>query len=198
MNARSMNPKAVVAAAMMMAAVVANGAASASPNAAHAVPTRTVMMAYQGAWTSPCAVVLKSAAAWNAWNQDMVARGMALAAEPAPANVDWKKEAVLVVSLGLMPGARMTVGVASADRQALSTDVELSLNTNQGGSAPCVVVAMDKTLAGQVQLVNAAAMGLPSMAQEYAAAPAMASGTAAPAGNSVAATWGEVKSAYRQ
>jgi hypothetical protein len=199
MKARAMNSKAMVAAAMMMAmTVMAARSASASPLAGlgdQPVSTRTVMKYYQGAWTSPCAVVLHSAGEWAAWNQEMVARGMAVGAEAVPANVDWSREAVLVVSLGLNPDARMSLDVAGADHRAGRTDLQLSVSYDRGGSAPCVVVAMDKNLAGAVTLPDGASMGLPQTAQQYAAAPVLAANAAS---TGVAATWGEMKDAYRR
>lgn len=194
MQARTMNPKAVVAAAMMMA-VVAAGTASAAHLAGHPVQTRTLMNLYQGAWTSPVAVVLKSANDWTNWNRDMVNRGMAVAAEPDPANVDWSREAVLVVSLGLMPDARLSLDLASANRMGATTQVELSL-ANAGGSSPALVLAMDRSLAGSVQLVNGAALGLPTTVPDYTSVAPLA--TSGAGSGPVAVTWGELKGAYRQ
>jgi len=57
------------------------------------------------------------------------------------------------------------------------------------------VVAMDKAMADAVMLPNAAALGLPAMAQVYSAAPAQANATG---GTAVAASWGLVKDAYRR
>jgi len=110
--------------------------------------------------------------------------------------VNWNREAVLVVSLGMNMNSPKELDLAGADHKALHTDVALSLVYGQGGMAPSVVVAMDKAMASSVLLPNAAEMGLPAMAQVYVAAPALSNGAAG--GTSVAATWGQVKSAYRQ
>ncbi len=199
MKARAMNSKTMVAAAMMMAmAVMAARSASASPLAdlgGHEVKTRTLMKYYQGAWTAPTAVVLKSAADWTAWNKDMVARGQAVGEEAAPTNVDWNHEAVLVLSLGLNPDGRMALDLAGALRKGQHTDLRLNVSYNQGGSAPCVVVAMQRSQADRVMLPDGPQVGLPAMAQEYTAAPALAANAASA---NVAATWGEMKDTYRR
>src|SRR5438128_2265881 len=142
MNARTMNPKAVVAAAMMMVSAVTVQAASAGlpvGGLGSAVPTRTVLKYGNSAWTSPVAVVLKSAADWTAWNQNMVARGMAINVEAVPAGVDWNIDALLVVALGGGPNVRYGVDLTSVERVGLDTEVTLSVAYGQGGSYPCVV-----------------------------------------------------------
>jgi hypothetical protein len=200
MNARTMNPKAVVAAAMMMVAAVTVSAASAGSSIGglgHAVATRVVMKYAMGAWTAPAAVVLKSPADWNAWNADMVARGMAVGAEMVPANVDWKHEALLVVTLGECSRTRYALDLASCDRMALHTDVSLAMSCGQGaGTYPCVVVAMPKQDANSVRLSNGAAAGLPTSVPVYS--PIQPANGMNAATEQVAASWGEVKDAYRQ
>jgi len=196
MKARAMNPMAVVAAAMAMMAVVATSPVSAAPSmgAGQAVATRTVMQYGQGAWTAPAAVVLKSEGAWNAWNAMMVRKGKAVGAEAVPAGVDWKEEVLLVVTLGENLNQDWSVALAGATSNGLSTQVTLQLTPGQGGSSPCVVVAMDRRAALSVSLsyaaeaAAAAQMNMPSNAQTYDA----------PAGAGVVATtWGAMKDTYR-
>jgi hypothetical protein len=195
MKARTMNSKAVVAAALMMVAVtvVAARAASASNamSLAHAVSTRTVMQYGQGAWTGYAAVVLKSEADWTSWNAYMAANNMAVGSEPAPKNVDWTKEALLVVSMGENLNTAYSVDVAGAARTMSETEVTLGMSANAGGNDPCVVVAMDKRLADVVMLMNGPA-GVPVRVPVWMAPQAQN------AGANVAATWGAVKAAYRQ
>ena len=196
MKARAMNSKAVVAAAMMMLAVVATRPAVAGSSLTalrHAVDTHTVMDYGQGAWTAPAAVVLKCEQDWKDWNAYMVEAGMAVGAEAMPAGVNWNTDAVLVVSLGQNLNTDYAVEVASAEHVGMHTTVTLRVTEGQGGSSPCVVVAMNRNLASCVTLVNAG--GAPTVAQQYSAAAPLASGSPA-GGNNVATTWGAVKSAY--
>jgi len=198
MKARAMNSKAVVAAAMMMVLVAASvSAASAAGlgNLGQKVTTRTVLKYANGAWTAPTAVVLKSAADWTSWNNAMVASGMAVAAEPVPASVDWKHEAVLVVSLGCCRPMQKGVDLSDCERVALHTDVALNLTYGQGGTYPCVVVAMSRQQASRVHLSNGAEAGLPTDVAVYSAAPAP--NAANGAGEQLAASWGAVKGEYR-
>jgi hypothetical protein len=200
MKARAMNSKTLVAAAMMMVMVAASvssaNAASHLPGLGRHVPTHTVLKYKMGAWTVPTAMVLTSADAWTKWNQDMVAAGKAIAAEPVPAGVDWKTESVLVVTLGCCRANPIGVDLANAERVALHTDVELSLAYGEEGAAyPAVAVAMNKQLASSLRLVNGAQAGLPTDVSTYSPEPVTS--TVSSASTQVAVSWGEVKGAYR-
>jgi len=195
MKARAMNSKAVVAAAMMTMAAMATSPAAADPSLmglSHAVATRTVLDYGQGAWTAPAAVVLKSEQDWTNWNKYMADHGMAVGPESMPSGVNWSTDALLVVSLGQNLNADYSVTVASAQHTGSHTTVTLNVTAGQGGSSPCVVVAMNRNLASDVSLVGA--NGVPAVAQQYSSASLQASGS--PAGGSVATTWGALKSAY--
>jgi hypothetical protein len=158
---------------------------------------RTVLAFDDGSWTSPVAVVLKSAADWTAWNQEMVACGKAVGEEPVPANVDWAREALLVVALGDAAGDR--VRLQDARRVGLRTEMEAGLSRDGHGEYPCHVVAMDRRLLKNVRLTNAAALGLPEQVPVYVAGAAVASANSAAAPTAaLSASWGEVKDAYRQ
>ena len=201
MEARAMNPKALatMAAAVALTLACAAGTAQAENRAifrlAPAVAMRTVLAYDDGAWTSPVAVVLRSAADWTAWNHEMVERGMAVGEEPLPAGIDWSREAVLVVALG---GEGSRVRLQNARRIGLRTELEAVLSHDGGGEYPCHVVAMDKRLLKDVRLTNAAQCGLPAQVSVYAPAAALATANDAAAPAPVAASWGEVKDAYRR
>lgn len=204
MNARAMNPRTLAAAALLM---VMAAAATASPSMAQtekmpngwmsrAAQTRTLMHYADGAWTAPAAVILKSAKDWNDWNEMMVARGMAVGKEAMP-NVDWTREAVLVVTLGESQSP-ISMDLKNARRVGLRTEIDLALNWNEGGSAPCEVIAMDKRLARNVRLVNAEAAGLSAQVPAYSALANGMQNQSEATPVIAAASWGEVKDAYRQ
>ena len=202
MKARAMNPRTLAAAAamMMMAA-----AAMASPSAAQTdlmpngwlsrtAAMRTLMHYADGAWTAPAAVVLKSAQDWTAWNEEMVASGKAVGMEAMP-NVDWSREAVLVVTLGMSQNP-VSMELKNGRRVGLRTEVDLAINWNEGGSSPCHVVAIDKRMAKNVRLVNAEAAGLSAQVPAYSSR-MIANETMSKTPAVVAdASWGEVKDAY--
>jgi len=204
MKARAMNTKTLAAAAAMM---LMAAAAMASPSMAQtekmpngwlsrAAEMRTLLHYADGAWTAPTAVILKSAKDWNDWNDMMVARGMAVGREAMP-NVDWTREAVLIVTLG-ESRSPISLELKNARRNGLRTEIELALNWSEGGSAPCQVVAMDKRLAKNVRLVNAETAGLASQVPAYSAGmnPTQQQSGAMPV--IADASWGEVKDLYRQ
>ena len=204
MKARAMNPRTMAAAALMM---LLGAAAMASPSMAQTdkmpngwltrtAEMRTLMHYTDGAWTAPAAVILKSAKDWNDWNDMMVARGMAVGKEAMP-NVDWSREAVLVVSLGESESP-ISMELKNARRMGLRTEIDLALNWSEGGSSPCQVVAMDKRLARNVRLVNAEAAGLSAQVPAYSAMMPLAQQQSGTAPVIAAASWGEVKDAYRK
>lgn len=198
MEARAMNAKTWAQAAALSVALMATGAPAAqaaapaplrAPNAA----MRTLMCYLDGAWTAPAAVVLRSAKDWIDWNDEMVARGMAAGCEPLPANVNWAREAVLVVSAGSNAAA---VELKNARRIGLRLEVELAISYHEGGMSPCHVVAMDKRLLKNVRVTNAQQIGLAPQVQPYSPNAALVSTQSMPV--NLAASWGEVKDAYRQ
>src|SRR5258708_18317425 len=138
-----MNPKAVVGAAMMMVVAVTVSAASAGVGMGlqgYTVGARVVAGYAMSAWAARAAVVLKSEADWNAWAQEQAASRMAIDVEPAPAGVDWKREAVLVVALGDWSRRPMGVDLASVERVALHTDVSLAMGAMPGmGAYPALI-----------------------------------------------------------
>ena len=112
-------------------------------------------------------------------------------------NVDWTREAVLVVTLGESQSP-ISMDLTNARRVGLRTEIDLALNWNEGGSAPCEVIAMDKRLARNVRLVNAEAAGLSAQVPAYSALAngLQQQGQATPV--IADASWGEVKDMYRQ
>jgi len=203
MEARAMNPKALAtmaaAVALTLACSAGIGSAQGRP-ASHGAPTvamRTVMAYDDGAWTSPVAVVLKSPGDWKSWNHEMVERGMAVGEEPVPAGVDWSKEAVLVVAVGggNVPASR--VRLQNAHRVGLHTELEVAASGDGSGSYPCHVVAMDKHLLKYVRLTNGVQCGLGEQVSVYEAGATLAAANAS-APTAIAASWGEVKDAYRE
>lgn len=201
MEARAMNPKALatMAAAVALTLAAAAGTAQAENRAisrtAPAVAMRTLLAYDDGAWTSPVAIVLRSAADWTSWNHEMVERGMAIGEEPMPAGIDWNREAVMVVALG---GEGSRVRLQNARRIGLRTELDAALSQDGTGEYPCHVVAMDKRLLKNVRLTNAAQCGLPAQVSIYVPGAALASTNSAAAPAPVATSWGEVKDAYRQ
>ncbi len=198
MEARAMNVRTWAQAAALSVALMANGAPTAqaaapAPLRAPSAAMRTLLKYWDGAWTAPAAVVLRSAKDWNDWNDEMVARGMAIGREPLPANVNWAREAVLVVSAGSNAAA---VELKNARRIGLRVEVELAVSYHEGGTSPCHVVAMDKRLLKNVRVMNADQIGLASQVRAYSPNSALVSTQSMPV--NLAASWGEVKGAYRQ
>ena len=203
MNARAMNPRALAAAAMLVMAAAATASPSLAqtdrmPNGwmSRTAEMRTLMHYTDGAWTAPAAVILKSAQDWNAWNEEMVAAGKAVGKEAMP-NVDWSREAVLVVALGESQNP-ISVELKNGRRVGLRTEIELSMNWNEGGSSPCHVVAIDKRLAKNVRLVNAEAAGLSAQVPAYSSRMIANQSMGDAPGVVADASWGQVKDAYRQ
>ena len=201
MEARAMNPKALAtmaaAVALILACTATDGQAQGRPTSrmAPAVAMRTLMAYDDGAWTSPVAVVLKSAADWTTWNHEMVERGMAIGEELVPAGVDWSKEAVLVVAVG--GGTASRVRLQNARRVGLHTELDVVVSEGGSGAYPCHVVTMDKHVLKYVRLTNAAQCGLTEQVPVYQARATLASANAATP-IAIAASWGEVKDAYRK
>ena len=203
MEARAMNPKTLATMAAVVALTLACTAADGQAQGhltsrmAPTIAMRTLMAYDRGAWTSPVAVVLKSEKDWNTWNHEMVERGMAIGEEPVPAGVDWSKEAVLVVALGggHVPASR--VRLQNARRVGVHIEMEVVASRDGSGAYPCHVVAMDKHLLKHVRLANAARYGLAEQVTVYQAGATLAA-TNASAPIAIAASWGEVKDAYRQ
>jgi len=209
MEARAMNPKALAtmaaAVALILACTAADGQAQgrSTSRMAPAVAMRTLMAYDDGAWTSPVAVVLTSAADWTTWNHEMVGHGMAIGEELVPAGVDWSQEAVLVVAVG--GGTASRVRLQNARRVGLHTELEVVVSYDGFGHYPCHVVTMDKHLLKSVRLTNAAQCGLTEQVPVYQARATLASAnavnvanTATMTGTAIATSWGEVKDAYRK
>lgn len=201
MKARAMNPRTVAAAMMLMAAAMASPSAAQADKMANSwmgrsAEMRTVMHYTEGAWMAPTAVILKNKQDWKDWNEEMVAMGKAVGAETAP-NVDWAREAVLVVTMG-ESYRPVSLDLKNGRRVGLRTEVELQVNWNEGGSAPCQVIAMDKRLARNVRLLNAEAIGLSPQVPTYSSR----ANTAQPNSGAPAVvadlSWGYLKDAYRE
>jgi hypothetical protein len=201
MEARTMNAKtwaqaaALTAAMLMTAAPVANAAPTADLLARKAA-MRTLMNYGEGAWMAPSAIILKSAQDWTEWNDAMVEAGRSVSSVKAPADIDWTKEAVLVVSLG-QSQQNASLNLKSVRRIGLRTEIDMELTWGAGGTSPCHVVALDKRMVKNVVLRNAAAAGLAAQVPAYMPNAAVAQADAMATPVAMVATWGELKDAYR-
>ena len=134
-------------------AFAATEEASLTAPAPRVVPMRKVFQSTDGAWTSPAAVILRSADEWIRWNDRMVADDRAYGAEPLPDGVDWDREIVLVVTLGLRP----TITTLELDPpQRFGRGVRITGRIedlySSGNSTPCHVIALDRRYADDIEL----------------------------------------------
>jgi hypothetical protein len=197
MNARTQTQTATLAAMALTLALTASMAAAApkaAERAKNTVACRTVANYDMSAWVAPTAMVLHSAGAWKAWNDEMVEAGMAVAPEALPQDVDWAKESVLVLALGEGWESRH-LEMKGASRNLSGTTVTVTMEAGRGGMAPALVMAMPKSAAARVKLACTGGMALPE-ARTYPETALAASGDAMPVA-AVAATWGAVKAEYR-
>lgn len=195
MNARTQTKTATLAAMVLTLALTASLAAAAPGAAERAkslVPCRTVENYAMSAWVAPTAMVLHSAGAWTAWNEQMAEEGLAVAPEALPQGVDWAKECVLVLALGELAEAHQLT-LAGARRNVQGTTLSLTVEAGRGGRAPALVVAMPKSAARRLTL-DCATMMLPEARTYPEAALATAGDTQAEA---VVTTWGAMKADYR-
>jgi len=196
MNARTQTRTATLAAMALTLALNASLAAAA-PGAAEraksSVPCRTVASYTMSAWMAPVAMVLHSAGAWTAWNEQMAAEGLALAPEALPQDVDWAKESVVVLALGELPDA-YRMEVTGARRSLHGTTVNVKLEVGTGGHAPALVMAMPKSAAGRMTMVCDYAMPMPEC-RTYPDASVAMSGDEQPV--AVSTSWGAMKAEYR-
>ena len=197
MNARTWAQAAALTAAMLMTAAPVTNAAPTADLLARKAMMRTLMCYGEGAWMAPAAIILKSEQDWTDWNDAMLEAGRSVSSVMAPAGVDWTKEAVLVVSLG-QSEQNASLNLKSVRRIGLRTEIEMELTWGTGGTSPCHVVALDKRLVKNLKLRNAEAAGLASQVQAYTPNAAVAQVDATTPTVAIAASWGEVKDAYRQ
>jgi hypothetical protein len=194
MNARTQTRTATLAAMALTLALTASLAAAApgvAERAKSSVPCRLVATYTMSAWLAPAAVVLSSPAAWQAWNDQMVNDGLAVAAEPLPQDVDWSKESVLVLALGEVSGL-YHLEMLSARRGLNGTTVSLKVEVGQGGSSPALVMAMPKPAARRLMLDCEYAM---PECRTYPEPTLATMGGAEPV--AVATSWGAMKAEYR-
>jgi hypothetical protein len=202
MNARSLTRTAtLVAMTMAMAAVAPT--ADAAPRAgmrdltARTVNCRAVATYGMSAWVAPMAVVVTSPVAWSQWNAEQVNAGRALAEEALPADVDWAKEVVVVLSVGEL-SAPLAVELTGAQKKNAQTLLNLRVLTGQGGNCPALVLALDRANCKNVRLVvsDYELAGVPLAPETYAGTATLAS-----AGNddglTVVTSWGAIKAEYR-
>ncbi len=196
MNARTQTKTAALAAMAMTLVMTASLAGAAPRNAAEcakkSAACRTVENYAMSAWMAPVAMVLHSAAQWEKWNERMAEEGLAVAPEALPANVDWAKEAVLVLALGELSDARRMslTGVTSGLN---GTRLSLKVEAGHGGRTPALVLAISKSAAGRLTLASDT-MGLPEC-RTYSETNLAGDAMGAPV--AVATSWGAMKAEYR-
>jgi len=194
MNARTMTQNAAltVMALTLAMAPVASAAPKAADRAKQSASCRTVENYTMSAWIAPAVMVLQSKAAWNNWNEQMAAEGLAVAAEAAPANVDWAKESVIVVALGELSGP-YAVSLKGAKRTLSGVQVSLGIESGHGGTSPALVLAMPKSASRNLTLISDA-MALPEM-RTYPEANLAGDGNDGPV--AAGTSWGALKAEYR-
>jgi len=195
MNARTQTRSAALVAMALTLALTASVAGAAPPSGASerakSAACRTVETYSLSAWVVPATVVLHSAGAWKQWNKEMAENGLAVAEEAVPANVDWNKEAVVVVALGELSEARH-LKLASSRREANGVHLTVALESGSGGNAPALVLAMSKNSA-QNLVVSCDAVALPEV-RTYPESQ-LAGGAGDP--STVLMSWGSLKAEYR-
>ena len=199
MKARTQNTVRAMVAMMVMAMTATSAADAARSSASNPsaprdprVDARVVAAYYESAWLAPSVVVLDSKKAWDEWNMKEVNEGRAVAAEMAPADVNWGSEVLMVVALGENPNARRNMNLDTCTRKGTDTEVAVNCSLTDGGSSPSLVLALPRGSAHSVNLKTNVPM--PSMPQR--ATYVMADGaTGSPM--TVSVTWGSLKADYR-
>jgi len=166
------------------------GAATAQATAAMSEQLVTIEKALTGPYIGRAFVVANSAADWTA---AMSALGSAHALEtnlgpPAPANVDWNTEAVILIAAGSGGGYDVTLELTPAGGNQVSLGALWTPLGNEGAWAyPYDLVHTVKRgwLTTQVVIGDAAAAALPISGLEDVPAAAVLS------------SWGGVKALYR-
>jgi hypothetical protein len=174
--------------AFLAAALVA--AFAATDAGAAPVTMRTVLCYSLGAWVTPAAVVLRNPQEWTLWNESMVAAGRALAAEPVPQGVDWRREILLVVAIG--ERTTLTTFELEPPRRSghhLYFTGRIETSCTQSFSSPSHVVALNRRFADSIELdPTIGTLENPCALQR----PAVPAGTMADS-----PSWGAMKHQYR-
>jgi len=156
MQASCRNPgglarQAALVALTVTAASLAASGAEAARKTSPALIGRSV--AYQSLWRyndaamiAPCVIVARSAAEWDLLMQALVAKGQAIAPEPAPP-LDWSQQAAVVVAMGEVPlGYRLEIVGARRDGRRTVLQVVIDQPTagygSSGYSHPAQAVAL--------------------------------------------------------
>src|SRR5262245_19492064 len=103
---------------------------SCSSGAQHLVQPITVERFQDGAWAAPCVFMARTEAEWNDLMEKMLDRGE-LVFYPAPnaPHVNWKRQNVIVVSLGLMPTDGYGVEIRRVNKMGRTAllDIEVTI-----------------------------------------------------------------------
>jgi hypothetical protein len=199
MKAPMQTAKRAMVAAMVMT-MTATSMASAAPHAAGTpsaprdprVNARVVAVYNEGSWLKPSAVVLDSKRAWDEWNANEVNAGRAIAVEKAP-DVDWGRDAVMIVALGENMNGSASVKLSTCTREGTDTEVSLECSLLAGGTAPSLVLALPRGSAHSVKLrTNVALADMPERASYVTAS--STSGDPMPV---AVVSWGALKADYR-
>ena len=187
--------RAMIAAMIMMTMGAVSLASAVQPQHVphdNRVATRTVAEYSQGSWLAPATVVLDSKQAWDEWNCAQVANGRAVNAEAAPANVNWKREVLLVVALGENLNWWRTVKVKGAIKKGVETMVDIECALNAGGPSPSVVVALPRSHGRTVRLVPNV-----TLASDLPMKATYVMSSDGPSPMDVVSSWGALKNYYR-
>lgn len=126
---------------------------TANSRIATAAPLRSLMHYVSGAWLTPVATILTSSGSWSSWSAEMLLRGRSVGYEEEPAGVDWRTEAVLVVSLGEVD---RTAAISLCEANRWGTRLRICGKAEWGCdnefSTPCHVVAFPRRWLGRVTL----------------------------------------------
>jgi len=149
-----------------------------------------------GSWNEPNLLLVGSEEEWNARMDEMAALGQ-LYILPAPAapSVDWKKEMVVLVTLGACPTTGYGIEVTSVSRSGRKALMEISISTPHGGEA--------QTITLPYQMVRIQRSGLNGVeacytaSQQVVAPQSQAILTSTEEPGVRIGTWGELKSLYR-
>jgi hypothetical protein len=93
-----------------------------------------------GPYAIPFVKLIRSAAEWDAWIEELLRAGAMIVMPVPPPDVDWKKGPVVVVSMGERTSLGYSIEIVKIWRQGACLSVQVELTTPSGGE--CEIPSM--------------------------------------------------------
>ena len=101
---------------------------SCRPGGGQSFPLTTLERLNDGVWAVPCVFLATSAAEWEELQREMEERGELVIEPPIPAPaIDWKRNNVIVVSLGTLPSSGYGVEVQAVKKMSGTALLEIQI-----------------------------------------------------------------------